>query len=388
LKQFSEADVARELLLEWRDPYLNLVYRGGFAYTVLRVVRSLTSGYRDDPFGGPFGDDQLGVAYFLNDYRTLEEHRRRVPNLRIVHLNGVNLGFITRQRGIRWVLANLWRGAIALREAEASSNGKSRAMPLLGWLLYRHLVDPAPERSEPSRYVVANIIHPALVGAMFAFARRGVPVDFVEHAMTPRVLMRPLPIDDAYILSAHTVDGWRQELPTSTTRLHLLGDPSAYRPSRNPLPVEPRVLVCVNPADTLDGIASALRAVVAVGGKPTVRLHDADARASSVTSLASSLGARVSLASRSPITADLDQSDLVICGNSNALMDSVRRQRRVVYFWPDEPSRFDFYGFVRYYDVEFATSESDLRGAIAAMICAPRAPQIEADERASEDRPR
>jgi hypothetical protein len=374
MKESSEADVVRELLLEWRDPYLNLVYRGGIAYTVWRLVRSLSAGYRADPFAGPFDGEQLGVAYFLNDHRTLQDHRARASNLRVVYTNGVNIGFITRNRGVWWVLRTLWRGRRALRRSEPSSNGKSLAMPLLGWVLYRHLAEPAPGRGDPSRYVVANIVHPMLVGALFAFARRGVPVDFVEHAMTPRLLMRPLPIDDAYILSAHTIHAWQHAIPSSTTRLHFIGNPLTSRSARYPLPVRPRVLICVNPADTLNSIGAALRAVTAAGGKATVRFHEADPRASSVTSLVASLDARVSLASRSPITADLDQCDLVICGNSNALMDSVRRSRRVVYFWPDDPARFDFYDFVRYYDVEVARSESELAATIGAMIdaTAPR----------------
>jgi hypothetical protein len=80
------------------------------------------------------------------------------------------------------------------------------------------------------------------------------------------------------------------------------------------------------------------------------------------------MDARLSLASQSPISADLANADLVICGNSNSLMDALRHRRRVLYFWPGDPSRFDYYGCVTYYGIDAARSADELRAAIVAMI--------------------
>jgi hypothetical protein len=126
--------------------------------------------------------------------------------------------------------------------------------------------------------------------------------------------------------------------------------------------------ICINDLDRYEWVVELAQTLRRFDLRISIRLHDADPRLEKFRELARTLGATFSSARESKIAAYLAGVDLVIVGNSNVVADALRAGRPVLYYWPGRPDLFDYYGFVRYYQLPHARDAATLDTALRAIL--------------------
>jgi len=118
--------------------------------------------------------------------------------------------------------------------------------------------------------------------------------------------------------------------------------------------------ICINELDSLSSIVDISCIFLEEKFRLFFRVHDSDSRHHDLEQLALKQKIGFSSARKTKINTFLKQIDLVVVGNSNVLADAIIANKKTIYYWAGDPSLFDYYGLVEYYNVPNACNTNVL----------------------------
>jgi len=233
------------------------------------------------------------------------------------------------------------------------------AYPFIGYLVFVHLRFEFHNLPSKPRIVTTNLMHPLSVGIHLAARDAGLSTIFWEHAMTPRIVARDMGYEEYYVNCSHTRMSFI-EAGVPESRVKLIESSVDLVPTPLTGMVLTRIGVSVNDLDDLADVEQVVMLLGRLQRTCILRVHDSDKRFHELKKLAARHSIELSNAAHSRITDFMREVDLVIAGNSNVVLDCLRAGMRVIYYWPGDPTLFDYYGIVTAARCEYATNMADL----------------------------
>lgn len=300
------------------------------------------------------------VGAFKNELTALDAAIRKNQGWRAVPINLHELKGMDWRQVFKPAPLLLWPFLWRVFRLKGWVAVRTFAYPFVGYLEYLYFRELFSKLSSRPRVVTANLMHPLSVGIHLGARAAGLPTAFWEHAMTPRMIARDMGYDDYYVNCRHTQQSFL-DAGVDARRVHMIETDSELMPT--PLGDPERLMrigVAVNDLDDLIDVESLVAKLRTLKRTVVLRIHDSDKRFTAWSEMALRHKIDVSNATQTRIADFMLEIDLMIAGNSNVILDCLRKGTRVLYFWQGDPALFDYYGIVTAVRCAYVTSLEEL----------------------------
>lgn len=292
----------------------------------------------------------IALSHFPNEKRTIERVAGLVPDITILrlsmkrrHLFGP--GQLKAALTMVGALPRIWRFLRTLARTHDFMPAGRIASALAFYMRFNQYFE---EQADIDAAIVASNYSPEAVGLAASAHKFGRNVVYANHAPVPAncPVVPPVHSDCALFYGEQTARTYRQR-SVCTAEVAYIGQPGTARPMEwsDRLEKVGIFLTAGTRAETLSGLIADIRRT-----HPEVEILVRD---HPVALLRNDLGtivtedARIALTIGNPLEDEIAQCDLVICGNSGVVLDTLCGGKPVAYLAELDEIAFDYNGFVR-----------------------------------------
>lgn len=353
----------------WREAgtkYLNVAYRTGLITNTFIFFRGILGG---NAFKNPIpreiaSQDRIAFFVFKNEKNAANKNKNTLQWNKSIEFNQSSLNFLGQSIG--W-LKLIRMGFSFMLESFKLKGPRSLflfAHPLIAYLVYEYFSEFL-RNNKPEVIFVFNLVHPVSVAIAKAAKRRGVSVEYCEHAATTKLMLNNInDFDKFWVTHHHTKELMiangvpRSKIQTTGNRLEAKNIKEKIK----------TIGVCINDLDYLSDVLELALLLKKNGIAAIYRIHDADPRYANLRKKLTKLGHQVESAKSSLIGEYLNKVDLVIAGNSNVVGDAIESGTPVLYVWLGDPYLKDYYGYVNAYSLKSVYSKAELIEVINDLV--------------------
>ena len=344
------------LYFESLNKYTSINYRFGFfraAYVVIRALISRQSLLFDFKWAG-LNDKNICVVFFKNELNAAIKNKKSAGIDDIIEININKLNFLVVELG----LVNVLRELLFFYKVSIQTKGwgiiNKSSYPALGWILYIYFKKKFDENNL-FRLVSFNLVHPSSLGVAWAAYAADLKLDYCEHASTTELMLSNVGIYNNYYVEYRHTQLMLSNYGIKLDSVFLLRDIN-IKYIWPPLGVVRVIGICINDLDSIAAIEIACRSLQNFDCSVVLRVHDADRRFLYFNDFAIKNNFKIESARNSTIEEFLGEIDLLIAGNSNVVGDALNASKPVIYFWSGDSELFDYYGFVKFYNLKHAAN--------------------------------
>lgn len=355
-----------ELWREASTKYLNAAYRTGLVNNIFIFFRGMLGG---KTFKNPIpceitSQDRIAFFVFKNEKDAANKNKNNLQWNKSIEFNQSSLNFLGQ--GIGWLKLIRMACSFILKSFKLKGSGILFlfAHPLIAYLVYEYFSEFLRNK-KPEVIFVFNLIHPVSVAVAKAAKRRGIRVEYCEHAATTKLMLNNIDDYDKFWVAHHHTkelmigNGVRQsKIQTTCSRLEAKHIKEKIK----------TIGVCINDLDYLNDVLDLALLLNMNGIVAIYRIHDADPRFADLRKKLTKLGHEVESAKSSLISEYLNKIDLVIAGNSNVVGDAIESGTPVLYVWLGDASLKDYYGYVNAYGLKSVYRKAELIETIHDLV--------------------
>ena len=359
----NEKYLVIDLFFEQEDKVLGVCYKSGFInsiYVIFRALKFFSIKAKFNSHPQLKGGSRIAVVFFLNELNAIQKSHNdyRVDN--IIKLSTNNLSIIRSELGIKKTIIEIFNFILLTRKYKGFQYFRKMGYPTLGWLLYKAFSSMLESVSHAT-IITTNMQHPLSIGVATAVFLTDNKSEFYEHAMTPKKVMHRRRYNVLNVDLKHTAVALQdKKVANSCDTVNVLKKNIHPNIEFNISNINV-IGVCVNDLDSLDEVETIIKSLINLHYNVKLRVHDSDPRYSVIQKWSEKYKISIENAKSTYIADYLNKVDLVICGNSNVLMDAVRHKTPVVYYWNGDQAFYDYYGIVKYLKLPTASSKEDLK---------------------------
>jgi hypothetical protein len=358
-----EIDLVADLFFEQEDKILGTCYKSGFIYSIYVIFRAFKFFSIKEKIHSHLQLEEgtrTAVVFFLNELNAIQKSHNdyRVDN--IIKLSTNNLSIIRSELGIKKTIIEIFNFILLTRKYKGFQYFRKMGYPTLGWLLYKTF-SSILENVNNATIITTNMQHPLSIGVATAAFVTDNKSEFYEHSMTPKKVMHRRRYNILNVDLRHTAVALQdKKIVNSCDTINILKKNMHPSIEFNISNVK-LIGVCVNDLDSLNEVEMIIKLLINLHYNVKLRVHDADSRYRVIQKLSEKYKTPIESAKSTHIVDYLNKVDLVICGNSNVLIDAVKHKTPVVYYWNGDQALYDYYGIVRYFKLTTARSKEDLK---------------------------
>lgn len=232
------------------------------------------------------------------------------------------------------------------------SSLQSISHPLISFLIFRYFSDLfLPDfRNIFNCVITTNCAHPYSLAVHAAAKVNYIESRFYEHTITPSNLVRTIDYDLIYTFSKLS---YQRFLKLSlSSNLQYIPVHSLYIPDAVLVPKNPSTIgICVNDMDDPDSIFELIFALQSLPVTISIRDHPGNPNRYYFKQNCDKYNIPYNSNYGEGISGFIQSNSLIICGNSNVMIDCLRAQSPVVHFWSGTPDLFDVLGIASSYNI-------------------------------------
>jgi hypothetical protein len=358
--------VFHSLFYELETEEFNISYKHGFFRLVLILLQTLLfSSHKENYKVNIKSNKTTAITFFNNEHNAILNFNNKINIHYHLKLNIHNLFIIRKTLGLKNILYEITRFFIFTFIIKGYKYLRKQTYPLLGWLLYKAFVKILISKKNV-RTVTTNMVHPLSLAIFWASIATKHCTDFIEHATTPKIIVKNRNLFffgkeySKYYVKYHHTRQMLIENNICSLKINTLLPKFNYKYNK----IIKKVGICINVHDSVESISLITSALRELDLIYSYRLHDADPRISYFQKLAVKENIYLSNANNYPIQVFLKNIDLLIAGNSDVLSDAMVAGIQPIYFWIGPKGMYDYYGFLKYYDIPHANSRESLKKVI------------------------
>lgn len=359
----NEKYLVMDLFFEQDNKTLGALYKGNFVksiYVVFRALKFFRIKAKDHSHTQLKEGSRTAVVFFLNELRAIQNAHDGYKVDSIIKLSTKNLQIILDELGLKKTIIEICNFVLLTKKYKGFQHFNKIGYPVLGWLLYKAFSSKLESESHVT-IITTNMQHPLSIGIATAAFVTNNKSEFYEHAMTPKEVMHRRRYDVLNVNFEHTAVALQNKKVTdSRDTVNVFNENKCHDIKFNIFNINV-IGVCVNDLDSLNDIEIIIKFLTNQYYDVKLRLHDADPRYGVIQKLSEKYKVPIESSKYTYIVDYLNKIDLLVCGNSNVLLDALNNKTPVVYYWNGAQALYDYYGIVEHLKLLTANSKEDLK---------------------------